>query len=398
VVPAEASTLQTGDLLHLVPMRVAVSSVVANGVYSPFDLVDGDVTTAWNSRTGDPRPSIEFRVPPGTMVERVRMTVGFTQTGTEGDYFTMNPRIKKVRVLWHGAHEWVLLREVTLDPESRALQGVPVEWYGGDFRIEVAETVAGTRKDWREVCISEMQVIGTRPSAMKPQDHLEVLVGSLDGTPAIDTTLRLVPLPTYASVADFCANDPLSCEDDAALGGPPPALPTTWPAGWKTARWITGTHVGPHATRLALAIETAGGRIAVLGDLGEQYERMSDLARKHERFEATTQAGWFVLITATITDASPSKISPIEEWLRVCADDRMGAPACSGSIPVGQLLQVTDLRLEPGANGIDWHDGHDELVWRFNYKLEGNVLTLENGRGKPDAEAAKLLGRHRLRP
>jgi hypothetical protein len=394
------------DLLHRVPMRVAVSSVVANEGFSPFDLVDGDVTTAWNSRTGDARPWIAFRVPPSTHVERVRMTVGFTAIagkGTEGDYFTMNRRIRKVRV-WH---DKVSLREVTLDPESRDLQDVPIDSNGGDYRIEIVETIAGSRRDWREVCVSELQVIGQPPPGMKPHDDLEVLVGALDGEPVTDRTLKVSTLPSYASIADFCAKDAPRDEspcdshevgclpagqpscDASALTHPPPALPTTWPAGWKGARWISGRHLRDHTARCALAIELLTGEVAILDGLGDhcgQPRNQLDEPRK-ALFEATTQGRWFVLATAK------EGIAAVEE-LRVCGSNRDGAPACTAPLPIGMIDEIDETIGGPGADGLVLRD---EIVWRLRYELVGDLLTIDRDIGKPDARAAEALGHHLLR-
>ena len=53
------------ELLHLAGAKVAVSSTVANAKLPPTALVDGDLKTAWNSRTGDLRGAwIAIRVHP----------------------------------------------------------------------------------------------------------------------------------------------------------------------------------------------------------------------------------------------------------------------------------------------------------------------------------------------
>ena len=409
--PADATAPQAEELLHRVPMRVAVSSAVANGAYSPFDLVDGELATAWNSRTGEARPWIAFRVPPSTHVERVRMTVGFTRNGPEGDYFTMNRRIKKVRV-WH---DGVSRGEVALDPESRALQDVPIDANGGDYRIEIIETVPGTRKDWREVCVSELDVLGRPPPGMKPHDELELLVGSLDGTPISDPALELTPLATYASVGERCKQSLATKEEpcdswERGLGRcrsqprPPtcreetndaPALPSTLPGGWKSARWISTESGVRQQVRCDLAFEPSTGGLAAITDLDDCGRPQGHDGRVQARYEATTRAGWFVLVTAVMDlPLETNTRQTVYEQLRVCGNDRDGDPACTDPIPIGQLVHVEESGGEPGADGLDIHD---ERVWGFRFKLAGDVLTIEKDVGKPDHDASAVLGRHRLR-
>ncbi len=76
------------NLLPLVKSTIAVSSTVANAKILPKHLVDGDLTTAWNSRTGDlAGASIKIRMPyAGFYVDAIAMTAGFTK----GDLFEQN--------------------------------------------------------------------------------------------------------------------------------------------------------------------------------------------------------------------------------------------------------------------------------------------------------------------
>ncbi len=117
------------DLLHTVDCTVAVSSKVDNPRDSPEHLVDGKNETAWNGRTGDLRGSISFRVPKGARVLRVEITAGFDKVNAEGDLFTMNHRITKVRL----EREGKLVKEASLDPTRRDLQPIDVDEAGGDF-------------------------------------------------------------------------------------------------------------------------------------------------------------------------------------------------------------------------------------------------------------------------
>src|SRR5262249_10093321 len=128
-VPAAAAPLdaapaapQPVELLHAVPSTVAVSSTVDNAAILPEHLVDRDLETAWNSRTGDAAAWIAFRVPREVHVDRIRMSAGFTHRGPQGDLFTMNQRIAQVRVSRAGT----VLLEKRLDPGSRNLQELPV--------------------------------------------------------------------------------------------------------------------------------------------------------------------------------------------------------------------------------------------------------------------------------
>jgi hypothetical protein len=409
-VPRDAAAEPTSvDLLHAVPARVAVSSTVANGAYSPFDLVDGDLTTAWNSRTGDGKAWIAFRMPPSTHVERVRMTVGFTGKGPEGDYFTMNPRIQKVAI-WH---DGVQLREVTLDPASRELQDVPVDANGGDYKLVVTATVPGSRKDWREICVSELEVIGRPPPGMKPREDLAIFVGSLDGTPIDDPTIALYPVDTFGSVDAFCAKAladkeqpcekfELDCRDPAGaptcgVAGPKdatPALPGTLPAGWKSPRWIirrAGTHTTEHCH---LAFDTADHKVAVLDAIacGPLQDWAGDVST---RPQLALAGGWFTIVDHEAgSHISGDSSFHVTEQLVVCGNNSDGDPVCTLPIPIGGVDHVEQAGGEPGADGLDVHD---EVVYRLSYKLAGAVISIDKDSGKPDEEGAKSLGRHRLR-
>src|SRR5689334_6712266 len=70
------------NLLAVIPVTMAVSSVVANPKISAYDLVDGSLDTAWNSKTGQLVGAwIAFRMPPSTHVDAVELTVGFVSKG-----------------------------------------------------------------------------------------------------------------------------------------------------------------------------------------------------------------------------------------------------------------------------------------------------------------------------
>lgn len=95
-------------------------------------------------------------MPAAARVRAIKLTAGYTRALSGGDLFTMNPRLRRVRVERGG----VTLGEFDLDPARRDLQTLPVDAPGGDFRIEVLAVVAGTRAAWREACVSELEVWG----------------------------------------------------------------------------------------------------------------------------------------------------------------------------------------------------------------------------------------------
>jgi len=173
------------DLLRVPGAVVAVSSTVDNPAIIPDHLVDGDLGTAWNSRTGDLKSAwIAFRVPANAHVATIRMTVGFTRKDARGDLFAMNQRVTKVFVSRDGKR----LVERALDPDVRAMQDIAIDAPGGDFTIEIAELVPGTKPDWREVAVSELEVRGTIADPGK-RTRPPVRVGALD----VDCAKALFP-------------------------------------------------------------------------------------------------------------------------------------------------------------------------------------------------------------
>jgi hypothetical protein len=174
------------ELLHRSDARVAVSSQVSNPAHRPEHLVDGDPETAWSSRSGDLAGAwLAFRVPREARVSAIKLIVGFAHVDprSKADWFAMNHRVTRVRVLREGQ----VLGEADLDPEARQLQSIVVSAPGGDFRIEVMRVQPGTRKDWREVCLSELEVWGTAPAELLHEPAPPpVLVGSLDPRPRPD--------------------------------------------------------------------------------------------------------------------------------------------------------------------------------------------------------------------
>ncbi|MBX7192711.1 MAG: hypothetical protein K1X94_11665 [Sandaracinaceae bacterium] len=171
-----AAAAQDVDLLHAVGTDLAVSSTYRNQRSQADALIDGDLETAWNSRTGELTTSwIEVRVPATAHVSAIAMTAGFTHQSARADLFTGNHRVRRVRV----SRDGVVLGEHTLDPQQRGLQSIPVSGPGGVYRVEIVETLPGSRTDWREICISELRVMGTDPGARPGQRIPRVAVGTL---------------------------------------------------------------------------------------------------------------------------------------------------------------------------------------------------------------------------
>jgi hypothetical protein len=91
----------------------------------------------------------------------------------------MNPRIRKVRI----AQGSKVLLEKVLDVENRGLQEIAVDIKGGAFEIHVLEVVPGSKKTWRETCVSELEVWGTTPKVVKSKPS--VRLRSLDAAPTL---------------------------------------------------------------------------------------------------------------------------------------------------------------------------------------------------------------------
>ena len=56
--------------------------------------------------------------------------------------------------------------DFSLDPSMRELQSVALDTKGKTVRIEILEVTPGSKKNWREVCVSELQVWGLADSAV----------------------------------------------------------------------------------------------------------------------------------------------------------------------------------------------------------------------------------------
>lgn len=161
------------DLLHSTPSALVVSSAATNKKFRAEGMLDGDLETAWNSRSGDlVGATIEFTVPEAARIRRIELTAGFLKQDHDGDLFVLNHRVRQVEVL-RGSESFGTF---TLDPEDRSLQGIsldrpgqPPGQPGGTYRLVVRETVPGSRKSWREICISELRVLGVLGPGMAAQ-------------------------------------------------------------------------------------------------------------------------------------------------------------------------------------------------------------------------------------
>ncbi len=194
------------NLLELVPARIAVSSTVVNPHDFPEMIADGKMETAWNGRTGDLVGGyVAFRVPADARVKRIEMTAGYDRVKSGVDLFTANHRITKVAI----SREGVFLREVALDPKIRGLQSLPIDDAGGDYEVKVLETLPGSRKDWKELTVSELRVVGVPGRGRRvPNERLRVVVGKLDQEPNgmnTDYDLADVTAPGQPTFAAVCA-------------------------------------------------------------------------------------------------------------------------------------------------------------------------------------------------
>jgi len=158
--PAVAAPAPSIELLHAVPVTITVSSQVDNPAIKPGQLVDRDLATAWNSRTGDLVGAwIEIALPPGVVAKQLRMTAGNTGKGPRNaDYFTMNVRTRLVTV-----HAKGHTASATLDIARRDLQPIDLPDLTGTLRITIDAIEPGTRRSWKEICVSELELWGAAP-------------------------------------------------------------------------------------------------------------------------------------------------------------------------------------------------------------------------------------------
>lgn len=172
VADARAKLVAPVELLHAYASSITVSSHVMNRSIKPEHLVDKDMSTAWNSKTGELAGAwIDVRVTTA-QIQELRLTVGHTGTGPKGeDYFTMNPRITQVTIL-DGDTE---VGTFPLDPDKRELQRIALPHPLKVVRLRVDAVVMGSKKTWKEVCVSELEAWG-QPDPTAVPSHVTPIV------------------------------------------------------------------------------------------------------------------------------------------------------------------------------------------------------------------------------
>lgn len=183
--PTDAATSdEPVELLHAVPSSVAVSSAYRYDEEQVKRLVDGSLESGWNSLSGDLVGAwISFRVPESARIAYIEMTSGLTRMHKGNDLFLFNHRIKKVRVL-RGEKS---LGEFPLKIDVREPQKLPISGPGGTYRIEIREVVPGSRRNWREACVSDLKIWGhakgARPLSLQPV----IAIGALPAEESADS-------------------------------------------------------------------------------------------------------------------------------------------------------------------------------------------------------------------
>jgi hypothetical protein len=191
------------NLLDVVPATLAVSSTVVNKHDFPEHLIDGQPGTAWNSKTGDIRGWIGFRIPEDAHVDAIELTAGFDKISGKLDLFTANHRITRVAISRNGKR----IKEAAVDPNVRGMQAIAVDDAGGDYKVEVTDTLPGTKKEWKELVVSEFRVLG-KPGKLRrePNERLHVALKTLEPENempyGVQTFESKTPEP---SLAEVCA-------------------------------------------------------------------------------------------------------------------------------------------------------------------------------------------------
>jgi hypothetical protein len=265
------------ELLHAVPATLRVSSQVHNRNILPRHIADGDMQTAWNSITGELVGAwVDVTVETGSKIAEIRLTVGHTGRGKRGeDYFTMNPRITKVKLLVDGKPE----AAVVLDPEKRDLQAIAVD-AGEHVRLVVAEIKPGSKKRWREAAISEIEAWGTPPAgwppAKEPRDPIVIVGDDPYIDPCADLAARMEQWEerSKASVAGCESIEDPDERSRCGIDGPGPPSCSDEPvkvdklaAPWKAVgvkHDVYDSIYGP--SQATLTVTTVGGDVVVVED------------------------------------------------------------------------------------------------------------------------------------
>jgi hypothetical protein len=347
------------DLILETDSKVKVSSRVDNPHDWPEHLIDGRPETAWNSRTGDLNGWIEVELPAATTVKEVAITAGFDRKKGEDDLFTMNHRIKKVRITRDGK----LVKEATLDTKKRELQRVAVDEPGGKFRIDVLETEPGTKKEWKELVVSDFKMFGhpgkarlAHPRAPK----VEIAPGSAPPPQPVKSLDQLVEAgrtgPSRQAICDAWWRDvslALAAERKTPEGKPPwcrlsgkvedssyamneevpvPPFEGTLPPPWKAVHaigfdskggsfWVTGFH---------LVFERGDGTVVVGPefDHGSELQCPGSMYAREIRFRFTTARGKTILVGAKlkIGNGWDPRMGPMENFIGWAGFEGLACP------------------------------------------------------------------------
>lgn len=214
--------------------RIAVSSRVDNDTETPDALTDGNLDTAWSSKTGDLVGAwIALRVFETVHLVAIGMTAGMTK---RDDLFTGNVRIAAVKITWApvaGNPQYVndrstfdpettLVESAPLDVASRELQKIPVDVSGrGILKITVTRIRPGTKPSWREATVSELSLFDAAGALTVKPDHTHV--GSFQGAPRGIMNIipeSTVPMGCVAAVASVPRAWCFLGRQGGVLGGP----------------------------------------------------------------------------------------------------------------------------------------------------------------------------------
>lgn len=167
------------DLLQVEPRQLTASSVYRDDLTQVERLTDGDFETAWNSQTMEPGADepvvLTFVLPENAQLQTVMLTVGYTKLNRGRDLFVQNLRIRHARIV-HGAETF----EADLDIDERGLQTIPVNGSGGEWRIEFTAWEPGEREDYRELCVSELRVMGRLPGSESAGEQTDAQMDAED--------------------------------------------------------------------------------------------------------------------------------------------------------------------------------------------------------------------------
>ena len=341
------------------------------------------------------------------------MTVGFTGAGSEGDYFTLDHRVRTVRVSRVGVDGD--LGTHVLDPDARGLQDIAIDGPGGDFRIEIvpARSSRDAATTWRELCVSELEVWGTPPPGAPTQrQDPDVVVGSLEAAPPPPPPPELAasePLPDYASVAEFCAafrarpiltstcmaiDTDCDARSQATCGEPADGQHIAHlPAGWSSLTYflaMPARHRTPHCN----AAIGAAGRVFVVEDLADSAcgaaveVALGATRRTRQSIEVVNDVVEIVATTSDPTTLMPTS-TIIHETLRLCG---ARSPACTPAIELGRIERTEQSGGGLGSDGLSI----EYAGWQLDWKLVGKRLELSPRTGTLDADARAELGAHQL--